>query len=105
MSDHVTPSGLTLRKMLPRKSYYEPPEYEVLEPDGTVVGWIEYKYLGRKGHNLFYEATAVHPVSGDRVKVGTAPGVEDRVLEIADFLSSPDDYFARNSKFRVRGRT
>ncbi|AYG05547.1 hypothetical protein D7I44_17880 (plasmid) [Gryllotalpicola protaetiae] len=81
--------------MPPKKHAHEPPEYEVLDAAGRIVGWLEAKYLGGKHPRLFYTAIALHPVTGDRVDVDSSPDVDHELFELTDFLSSPDDYAQR----------
>jgi hypothetical protein len=57
-------------RLLPPRSYRlrnRPPEWEVTDETGAVVGWIEQRDIPTSSR-AFYSLRAVHPVTGERLE-------------------------------------
>jgi hypothetical protein len=77
---------------LPPKSYrrrHDPPEWEVSDDSGAVVGWIEERHLPTAGRP-FFALAGVHPVTGERIELQLSADRDERLRVLARFLVDPD---------------
>lgn len=79
-------------RLLPPRSYRlrnRPPEWEVTDDGGQVVGWIEERPIPTASRP-FYDLTALHPVTGERIPLQLSTDLDERLSVLADFLQGPD---------------
>lgn len=81
-------------RLLPPRSYrlrHRPPEWEVTEDEGKVVGHIEQHHIGGAS-SPFFMLTALHPQTGERIPLELSASLDERVEKLARFLVEPDAF-------------
>lgn len=79
-------------RLLPPRSYrlrHQPPEWEVTDDEGKVVGWIEQHSIPTASRP-FYNLTALHPVTGERIPLELSADLDERLAKLQSFLVNPD---------------
>lgn len=96
--DAVTPKVpvFTLR-LLPPKSYrlrHRPPEWDVEDERGRVVGHISKHHIGGASRP-FFNLTGIHPITHEVIPLELSADMEERVVVLAQFLADPDRFAHR----------
>lgn len=86
----MTVAPRTVRPMIERK-VPGVDAWELLDGDGTVLGRIERRTIGR-GHTAFWMAHGVHPVDGRLIPLELSADREERVQTILAFRANPEAY-------------
>jgi hypothetical protein len=81
-------------RLLPPRSYRlrnRPPEWEVTDETGAVVGWIEQRDIPTSSR-AFYSLRAVHPVTGETIPLELSTDVQERLERLSQFRDDPDRF-------------
>jgi hypothetical protein len=81
-------------RLLPPRSYrlrHRPPEWEVIDEVGSVVGWIEEHHIPTSG-SPFYDLIGVHPVTGEHIRLQLSADRDERLRQLERFLRDPDAF-------------
>jgi hypothetical protein len=81
-------------RLLPPRSYrlrHRPPEWEIVDESGAVVGWLEERHLPTSGRP-FYSLVAVHPITGEAIPLELSTDRDERLAKLAAFLAEPDRF-------------
>lgn len=80
-------------RLLKARSYrlrHRPPEWEVTDDQGAVVGWIEEHHLSTS--RPFYALRAIHPTTGETIPLELSADRDERLQRLTDFLADPDRF-------------
>ena len=80
-------------RLLPPRSYrlrHRPPEWEVTDEAGQVVGWIEERHLGTS--RPFYALIGMHPVTSETIPLELSTDREERLQRLAEFRADPNRF-------------
>lgn len=80
--------GLTVR-VLPPVRRDALPQWEVVDDDGVVVGFISEERIGRHGRQVFYKATGINPETGEHINLELSGDFDERLQAIAEFRTNP----------------
>jgi hypothetical protein len=103
-SEPEEPELLHLR-LLPPRSYrlrHRPPEWEVTDDDGRVVGWVGERHFPT-ADRPFYDLAGVHPGTSERVELQLSADLGERLAKLEEFLRDPDA-FAQHFSTGTRAR-
>lgn len=79
-------------RLLPPRSYrlrHRPPEWEVTDDNGRVVGWIEQHSIPTAGRP-FFNLVGLHPTTGERIPLELSADIDERLAKLERFLADPD---------------
>lgn len=77
---------------MPPKSYRrrrDPPEWEVVDADEHVVGWVEERHFPT-ADRPFFDLVGLHPTFGERIDLQLSADLDERLATLERFLVDPD---------------
>lgn len=77
--------------LLPKSSRPQPPEWEVLDDSGAVVGTLQEQRLAT-ADRPFFGLIAIHPQTREQIPLELSADRDERLATLAAFLENPDDY-------------